>query len=319
MTKIASPQKQEPLHYNELFDLWLKYKSVKVRSSTLAIYRSHIKAHLSPLLGDIPVDSMDEDSLNHLCFHGINGRLDQCGELSAKSKIDLIRTLNNILHFGFEHRYLSQQIRIDSPKASRPKMKVLRETEQARLEHILRADFPKREALGIFICLYTGLRVGELCGLRWEDIDLCYGMVSVRRTVQRVSGELGAKSTVIIGPPKSVKSEREIPIPDHLIDLLCSLKKGQGNHYFLSNNEHCFEPRRMQRIFGSYLKSANIEHRGFHCTRHTFATRWVEAGLDIKTLSEILGHTSIRVTMDKYVHISEKTKRENINKICPLG
>ena len=319
MTNFETPSKQEPLQYKELFNLWIKHKSVKVRNSTLAIYRSHINAHLNPLFGEIYVDTMDEDSLNHLCFYGISERLDQCGKLSANSRIALIRTLNSILHFGFEHQYIAQEIRIDSPKASYPKMNVLRETEQIRLEQILRADFPNRESLGIFICLYTGLRVGELCGLRWGDIDLSCNTIFVRRTVQRICAEPGKKSEVIIGPPKSIKSEREIPIPDHLIVLLHTLEKGKKDHYFLSNSERCFEPRRMQRIFGNYLKNAGLEHRGFHCTRHTFATRWVEAGLDIKTLSEILGHTSIRVTMDKYVHISEKTKRENINKIYPLG
>lgn len=319
MTKIATEKNQDTFRFDDLFDLWIHDKSIKVRNSTLAIYRCHIKAHLSPLLGEIAVNAVDGDHLNHLCFHGLNARYDHCGDLSTKSRIDLIRTLNDILRFGFEHRYLSQRIRIDTPKASRPKMKVLREDEQIKLEQVLRADFPKRDALGIFICLYTGLRVGELCGLRWEDIDLSYGTLFVRRTVQRVSGESGSKSTVIIGPPKSTKSEREIPIPDHLLNMLKSLKKEHVNHYYLSNSERCFEPRRMQRCFSYYLSKAGLEHRGFHCTRHTFATRWVEAGLDIKTLSEILGHTSIRVTMDKYVHISEKTKRENINKIRPLG
>ena len=317
MTKITSIPKT-PICFNDLFDLWLKYKSIKVRRSSLAIYRCHIHAHLSPLLGDIPIRSMDDDSLQRLCFHGIYRRRDQCGELSTKSRIDLIRTFNNILTFGFEHRYLSHPIRIDSPKASPPKMKVLRETELIKLERILRADFPKRESLGIFICLYTGIRVGELCGLRWEDIDLSYGMMFIRRTVQRVPGKPGEKSAVIVGPPKSAKSEREIPIPEHLLEILRTITR-ESNHYFLSSNEHCFEPRRMQRVFSKYLKEAGLEHRGIHCTRHTFATRWVESGLDIKTLSEILGHTSIRVTMDKYVHISEKTKRENINKIHPLG
>ena len=145
MTKSAFIEKQKPLCYDELFDLWLKYKAVRVRSSSLAIYRCHIKAHLSPLLGDIPLNAMDEDTLNHLCFYGLYGRWDQCGELSTKSRIDLIRTFNNILTFGFEHQYLSQQIQIDSPRASLSKMKILREEEQKKLEQILHKDFSKNE------------------------------------------------------------------------------------------------------------------------------------------------------------------------------
>ncbi|MGN0962873.1 MAG: site-specific integrase, partial [Clostridia bacterium] len=196
---------------------------------------------------------------------------------------------------------------------------ILREQEQVCLEQCLKTFFPNKEALGIYLCLYTGLRVGELCGLRWEDIDLENAILYVRRTVQRiVSNDSDKKTKIAIGPPKSFSSLREIPIPYHVLSLLRQSDQGAGNTYFLSNTTHCFEPRRMQRAFYRFLEKAGLSRRGFHCTRHTFATRWIEIGADIKTLSEILGHNSIQITLDKYVHISEKTKRENMNKIRPL-
>ena len=262
---------------------------------------------------------MTAEKLEGICDEGLRLRKDGKGEMAVKSRIDLLRTLNNILRFGAKQGYMEHLIRLEYPKAEKKNMNVLREQEQSRLEQCLRKDFSRREALGIYLCLYTGLRVGELCGLQWGDIDLEYGILFVRRTVQRITVSKGAKKTEIhIGAPKSSSSLREIPLPDHLLRLLKQLNKGADHTYFLSDTDRCFEPRRMQRVFSEYLEKANIPHRGFHCTRHTFVTRWVELGADIKTLSEILGHTGIQITLDKYVHISEKTKRENINKIQPF-
>ena len=143
-------------------------------------------------------------------------------------------------------------------------------------------------------------------------------MIYIRRTVQRISLDSGYKKTqIIIGEPKTTKSKRDIPIPNHMLPIFDEIKCSQKNVYFLSGTNKCYEPRRMQLIFHRYLNLAGLTPRGIHCTRHTFATRWVELGVDTKTLSEILGHSNIRTTLDKYVHISEKTKRENINKLVP--
>lgn len=306
--------------FQVLFQHWLEDKSLRVRRSSLAIYHCHVYAHLIPLFGEYRTDAVTERDLNRICFTELPLRADEKGMLSPKSRIDLIRTLNNVLRFGFEQGYFAQRMQAEYPKMQKSKINVLRDTELARLEQALYDDFPKRDAFGIYLCLYTGIRVGELCGLKWEDFDLKNGLLYIRRTVQRVSfnDSGGQKTVVMIGPPKSFKSEREIPIPEHLLEYLKKWKKEQKDNYFLSDSPHCYEPRRMQRAYQFYLKKAEIEPLGFHSTRHTFATRWVEAGIDIKTLSEILGHTSIRITMDKYVHISEKTKRENINKIKPF-
>ncbi|MGN1048714.1 MAG: tyrosine-type recombinase/integrase [Eubacteriales bacterium] len=323
---MDAERKAEPLsvssskmRFSGLFDLWYNAKADKVRESTLAIYRCHLDVHLRPLLGRMYLSAMTTEKLNDCCREALFLRKDGKGELSAKSKTDILRTLNNILKFGMNKGYISRHIQAEYPKAETKQMNVLREKEQKALESVLRAHLDQREALGVYLCLYTGLRVGELCGLRWDDLDFDQEMIYVRRTVQRicVQGE-ERKTAVVMGEPKSAKSKRDIPIPDHLLTVLRDLKNGQTGNFFLSDTGKCHEPRRMQAAFHRYLDEAGLSRRGIHCTRHTFATRWVELGVDIKTLSEILGHTSIRITLDKYVHISEKVKRESINKIQPL-
>lgn len=306
------------MRFNCLFDMWYDSKIGKVRESTLAIYRCHLDAHLRPILGKKYLSNLTAEKLNELRKTSLAMRNDGKGRLSAKTQIDVLRTLNNVLKFGMRNGYINRQIQAEYPKAEQKRMNVLREKELKALEAVVYSHFDQREAIGIVLALYTGLRVGELCGLCWEDIDIENGTIYVQRTVQRIGVQGQKKKTaIIIGEPKSAKSKREIPIPDHLLTVLRELKCGQSSTFFLSDSEKCYEPRRMQAAFHRYLDKAGLSRRGIHCTRHTFATRWVEQGIDIKTLSEILGHTNIRTTLDKYVHISEKVKRENINKIKP--
>ena len=250
--------------FEVLFQHWLEEKSKKVRKSTLSIYRCYIDSHLMPLLRGEFTSKMTAEKLERLCDEGLCRRKDGKGDMAVKSRIDLLRTLNSILRFGTKYGYMEHLLQLEYPKAGKKNINVLREREQSRLEQCLRNDFSRREALGIYICLYTGLRVGELCGLQWGDIDLEYGILFVRRTVQRITTSKGAKKTeILIGPPKSSGSLREIPLPDHLLRLLKQLNKAADHTYFLSDTEHCFEPRRMQRVFTEYLEKAGIPRRGF--------------------------------------------------------
>lgn len=307
------------IRFAALSELWYRSKIGKVRESTLAVYRCHLDAHIKPVLGKKYLSTLTAENLNEKFLTALVMRNDGKGELSVKTRTDILRTLNSILKFAMNKGYTNQPIQVEYPKAEPKQMNVLREKEQKELETVLRSNLNQREALGIYLCLYTGLRVGELCGLRWEDIDLENDIIYVRRTVQRICTDNGDQKTqVIIGEPKSAKSKREIPIPETFLTILRRLKGRHTDTFFLSDSKKCFEPRRMQVAFHRYLDMAGLSRRGIHCTRHTFATRWVELGVDTKTLSEILGHTSVRITLDKYVHISEKVKRESINKIQPL-
>lgn len=198
-------------------------------------------------------------------------------------------------------------------------MRVLSVSEQQKLLSVLLKDFD-RYKLGVFICLYTGIRIGELCALQWKNVSLAEKTIKIEHTMQRLqSGDLHSqkKTKITITEPKSCAAVRTIPLPDFMIEKI-RLFIGSPNSYILSKeSKTVIEPRTMQNKFKSYLKEARIENANFHSLRHTFATRCIEVGFDVKTLSEILGHSSVKMTLDKYVHSSLQLKRNNMEKLKP--
>lgn len=165
--------------------------------------------------------------------------------------------------------------------------------------------------IGILLCLITGLRLGEICALRWEDIDFENKILCVKHTVQRIFDKKLGKTRLTETRPKSYYSEREIPVADEIINLLY-LHRGEG-YFFLGSRP--MEPRTYQYKFYLYLKEAGITHMNFHILRHTFATNCIECGIDPKSLSEMLGHADVRITLNRYVHPTMQSKREYINKV----
>jgi integrase len=195
-------------------------------------------------------------------------------------------------------------------------MRVLSRQEQSSLEAVLTTDTDMFK-VGMLLCLYTGLRIGEVCALRWQDISPDYETLSVRQTLQRiknVSGD-GDKTKIHIDTPKSLRSVRDIPIPKFMSPYLRDYAR-DGRTYFLGTGDGVYtEPRTLQNHFVRNVKAANINPANYHSLRHTFATRCVEAGVDIKSLSEMLGHSSVNMTLNRYVHSSFDQKREGMNKL----
>lgn len=171
--------------------------------------------------------------------------------------------------------------------------------------------------------MHTGIRVGELSGLRWEDVDFAQHKIRIQRTVIRIknldqtanpdTGKI-PKTILYIGPPKTEHSNREIPLPDKLLFYAKRFRK-DGSAYILSGTARCMEPRVIQRRYAALLKTCGIPPIKIHALRHQFSCRWVEHGFDTKSLSEILGHTSVRTTLDLYVHIQAETKRQYMNQM----
>lgn len=190
-------------------------------------------------------------------------------------------------------------------------MRVLSQEEQKKLVAYLMQDLDVCK-LGILVALYTGLRVGELCALRWEDIGK--DSITVRRTIQRLKKDNTNGTELHIGSPKTKTSLRTIPIPSFLQDQIEPFRKLElAESYFLATTPgEVIEPRVMQYRFSRYLKDAGIDKANFHALRHTFATRCVEAGFEIKSLSEVLGHANVQTTLNKYVHSSFDLKRTNM-------
>jgi integrase len=198
-------------------------------------------------------------------------------------------------------------------------MRVLSRLEQEKLSRHLIAN-PGMYNTGILVCLFTGLRVGEICALSWEDVSFDDKIIHVRHTLQRVQNKPGSnpKTRLSITSPKSPKSVRFIPIPDNLFPVICKHKCASDGFFLTNSCEKCVEPRNMQGNFERVLDECGIEPANFHALRHTFATRCIELGMDVKSLSEILGHSNVTITMNRYVHPSMELKRKNMNLLSKL-
>ncbi|MEA4895080.1 MAG: tyrosine-type recombinase/integrase [Oscillospiraceae bacterium] len=204
------------------------------------------------------------------------------------------------------------------PRAPGKDVQAFTMKEQRLIEKTVMESNDKR-LLGIILCFYTGIRLGEVCGLKWGDIDLEAGAMVVSRTVYRVKNfsETGQKTSITSGTPKSARSIRKIPLPDFLLDLAQKyiVDSSNQNCYVLSGEESPLEPRKYQKLFQSLLKRSGVKSRKFHAIRHTFATRALELGVDIKTLSEILGHSSVSTTLNTYAHSMFDQKMKAIEKL----
>lgn len=174
--------------------------------------------------------------------------------------------------------------------------------------------------MGILLCLYTGMRIGELCALKWNDIDVEEEIIHINRTVQRLDTE-EKKSALIVSYPKSRSSVRNIPIPKCILDVLLSFYAYENSTaYIFTGKENVpAEPRTFQYRYRKYLEKAGVKYRKFHTLRHTFATRCIHCGIDIKTLSEILGHSNVKITLEYYCHTTMEQKKKQMNRLSLLS
>ncbi len=189
--------------------------------------------------------------------------------------------------------------------------------KQKKIEKALNIKrYPKH--IGILICLYLGLRLGEVCALKWEDVDLKSQTMQICRTVY-LKTDKNKPTILVFTTPKTKSSIRCIPIPTFLVDSLKQIKKHSTSEFVLSDKfGHCIIPRTYQYVFSSIQRRARVERKGFHSLRHTFATRALECGIDIKSLSEILGHKNPTITLTRYAHSMLSYKKNMINKIGKL-
>ena len=313
---VITPDK-ENIAFSEVAAQWLSVTSLKVKASTYAGYLNTLERHILPSLGKLKMQKLTSVDIGCFAKKKLkSGRIDEKGGLSAKSVRDMLSIIKAIVDFAYDENIIANGFTVVYPKQQPQKMRVLSRQEQALLEAFLTADVDIHK-LGILLCLYTGLRIGEVCALRWQDISSDYDTLSVRQTIQRVRNTSGGdnKTRILIDAPKSLRSVRDIPIPKFLSPYLRHYGGG-GKVYFLCTSESTFtEPRTMQNHFSRSITAANIVDANYHSLRHTFATRCIEAGVDIKSLSEMLGHASVSITLNRYVHSSFDQKREGMNKL----
>lgn len=288
---------------------WLDIISSHIKESTAANYRMKISKHLLPYFGNIICYELRGrqvyDFIDYLLRKG----------LSARYVSDIIVLFKSIYKYANREYNINNVVSgVALPKKEYPDVYILSDKEQDILLKYL-SENPCLTSLGICTCLFTGLRIGELCALQWDDIDFEKRTLTVRKTIQRIQVDKANKKTdLVITEPKSIKSRRVIPIPECLIKMLKEFRS-DPEKYILTGKKKPIEPRTMQYRFAKVLRNVNLPSVHFHSLRHIFATRAISLGFDVKTLSELLGHSSIELTLNRYVHSSMEKKQMYMDKI----
>lgn len=306
-------QKRCPLTVKELLDLWLESRQRKVKASSYARYVVLVEGHILPEMGRCSVNSLTAKKLSSYIEYLLqHGRLDGRGGLSAKTVSDIVIIFKSALRLAKKHYSLPdpELLEVEAPAFHQRRVETLGDHETARLSDAVLAA-PDLSGAAYLLCLNTGLRLGELCALKWSDFDFTEGTLRVGRTALR--RKEGGRTLLAVQSPKSESSRRIIPLTAQMLNLFSSLRGSASDDvYILTQTSSPMEPRTMQYRFHSFLKRHRLRSHNFHALRHTFATRCIARGADAKTLSEILGHSNVKTTLQLYVHPGMELKRTYI-------
>lgn len=308
------------MRYKDWLKEWLENivkPTAKLR--TYGRYSDLIDGHIVPKIGEYEINDLSPFILQKLITELLqSGNLITGKGLSASTVNTIITILQNSLKsayaFGKADEYTAD--RIKRPKSHELEVEIFSKTEQKQIEQAVFAG-GKDKLFGIILCLYTGLRIGELFALEWNDIDFMKGLLKVTKTCHYGKGVSG-KFERQTDTPKTHTSRREIPIPKQILGTLKTIRKRSKSKYVIASGENPISVRSYQRSFALLQRKLKIPHKGFHALRHTFATRALECGMDVKTLSEILGHKNANVTLNRYAHSMLEHKAEMLNKVGKL-
>ena len=297
--------------FEEIVVLWQADKKQYVKRSTYSAYLLLIANHLLPAFAG--VNDVTEILVQDFVFTKL------AQGLSQKSIKDILIVLKMILRYGVKQGYLEhREIDVKFPtERERQEVEVLSRNNQKRIMEYVQSHFTFMN-LGIYICLCAGLRIGEVCALVWDDIDVENGVINISKTIQRIYViEGGEKHTeVIIDTPKSKNSIREIPIAKDLLKMIKPFKKVvNGSFYVLTNSDQPTEPRTYRNYYKRLMEQLNMPKLKFHGLRHSFATRCIESKCDYKTVSVLLGHSNISTTLNLYVHPNMEQKKKCVEQM----
>lgn len=303
--------------FKDLVKNWLNNTKLRVKESTYARYCNQVNKHILPHLGKYQALKISTELIEQLIGRLLKAKSEGGFGLSPKTVEDILIIIKSILKFGKCHAHLELH-RIKIKKDDKNPI-TLSKIQRSMLHQYLVNDINYVKA-GILLSMHTGIRIGELCALQWKDIEIHFnmGVVHVNKTLQRIqiphAESASDKTKVIITPPKSKKSIRDIYIPSFLTAIFRNMKK-RPNDFILTGSAQFMEPRTLHNHFKRFLKQSAVGNYNFHSLRHTFATNYIEAGYDYKSLSEILGHSNVKITLERYVHSSNELKRNNIEKL----
>jgi len=295
----------------EIAELWKNDKKLYVKKSTFSAYVLLLENHLLPVFKDYY--EIGDEEVQKFVFQ----KLDQ--GLSQKSIKDILIVLKMVLKFGAKNKwieFINFDVQYPTVRETHT-IEVLSRTHQKKVMGYIQEHFTFRN-LGVYICLCSGMRIGEICALTWEDIDTDNGIINIRKTIQRIyvieDGE--RKTELLIDTPKTKNSIREIPMSRDLLKMLKPFKKIVNPNFFvLTNDAKPTEPRTYRSYYKNLMKKLEIPEIKFHGLRHSFATRCIESNCDYKTVSVLLGHSNISTTLNLYVHPNLEQKKKAIDQM----
>lgn len=308
-------QAEQKLTASALLEGWLeKQATMNVKPLTYESYYHCMQKHILPFFQKEQEDRITEESVSRFTKKLSENTL--LADTSKKKIFTILKiALRDVLKGELNSSSILETVRL--PKLETREVEIFSIKEQRSLEASALHSQDQR-ALGIILCLYTGIRLGELCALTWGDIDWESGFMSITKTVSRVKiFNHGSKKTdLVVGTPKSRNSMRKIPVPNFLLKLVQQRNLYEGNEsvYILSGKNTPIDPRKFQKLYKKLLLEAHLPDRKFHAIRHTFATRGLELGVDIKTISEILGHSNVSITLNIYAHSLVEQKKAAMEK-----
>ncbi len=303
------------MKYAEWLDIWLEnYIKPSVKVRTYERYALIIDKHIATDVGKCEISELSALVLQNFITKLLeSGNCKTGNGLSANSVNAIISVLQSSLQtahlIGVANEYTANKIK--RPKLIERPVECFSLKEQKQIEQAV-LNSKKDKLFGILLCLYSGLRIGELVALQWSDIDFAKGTLTVSKSCH------DGKNGLIIDEPKTATSRRTIPLPKQLMPLVKMLKKRSDSDFVVSSHGKPVSVRSYQRSFELLLKKLKIPHKGFHSLRHTFATRAIECGMDVKTLSEILGHKNPTVTLNRYAHSLMEHKADMMNRLGKL-
>lgn len=295
----------------EIAAAWKEYKRPYVKQSTMAAYVLILENHVLPYFGD--GDSLHEQAVQAFVLQKLESGL------SVKTIKDILIVLKMIMKFGVKNEWMNYyEWDIKYPTTSANKeLEVLSVANHRKIFNYIQSHFTFT-GLGIYISLSTGLRIGEVCALKWSDINVTDGTITVSRTIERIYIIEGEEkhTELVINTPKTKNSCREIPMSKELLAMIKPLKKVvNDDFYVLTNDERPTEPRTYRNYYKGLMAKLDIPKLKYHGLRHSFATRCIEAGCDYKTVSVLLGHSNISTTLNLYVHPNMEQKKRCITKM----
>ncbi len=299
------------LNFKQISTLWKVEKRNFVKQSTMSVYLLLLENHLIPAFGEMR--SITENAVQDFVIDKLNAGLSQ------KSVKDMLIVLKMIVRYGSKRGIFNSpdwEIRFPPEQKARS-LPVFTLSHQRKLMSYLSDNFNFRN-LGVLICLHTGMRIGEVCALKWSDIDIRQGIITVNKTIERlyVVGGTRRYTELILSSPKTKNSYREIPMTRVLQKFIKPFKDiVNDDFYIITNDLRPTEPRTYRNYYRKLLTSLGIPPLKFHGLRHSFATRCIESQCDYKTISAILGHASISTTLNLYVHPNNDQKRRCLDRM----